>query len=150
MPTDVELWKEFEQYMRNQDEKDNVSVGQRDKGGNLLILGGHKANLWRLKSGLYSTGGETTPFGEEAVELYNGFNNTTLRSDYIRAVFNPWYANQFRVIAQIPSDSKPGVIYDIVRTPEGELLCDPKCEGFRFRHDCKHVQYVRQIEQEAK
>lgn len=150
MPTEAQLWQEFEKYMRSADEKADVSIGKKDKRGNLFVLGGHQANIWRLKDGLYSVAGEKVPSGQEAVELYNSHNGATLRTDYISAVFYPWYEKQFKVIASVPSDSRPGVTYEIVRTPDGELLCDPRCEGFRYRHDCSHVRHIKKMEQEAK
>jgi len=146
-----ELWKEFEDHMRKEDERPStdITVGGTDKGGNLLILGGQKDNLWRLSSGLYEVATEKTALATEAIKLYNLYNNTSLREDYISTVFYPWYEKQFKVIAEVPSDSTPGLIYKIRRTPDSKLVCDPKCIGFRIRGKCKHVDYIKAVEQEA-
>lgn len=152
MPTEAQLWNAFEKHMREEDEKPSTDVpmGGTDKGGNLLILGGHRVNLWRSKNSLFDVAGKKTASAEEAVKLYNLYNNTSIREDHISAVFAPWYEKQFKVVAHIPSDSKPGVTYEIKRTPDGKLLCDPRCEGFRYRGTCSHVKHVQQVEQEVR
>lgn len=149
--TEQELWKEFEAHMRKEDTKPStdVIIGGTDKGGNLLILGGHKVNLWRAENGLYEVAGEKTAFATEAIKLYNLYNGTSLREDYISTVFFPWYEKQFIVIAEIPSDSVPGLVYKIRRAPGGKVICDPRCIGFRIRGTCKHVDYIKAVEQEA-
>ena len=137
--------------MRKEDGKPStdVIIGGTDKGGNLLVLGGHKVNLWRLDNGLYEVAGEKTALATEAIKLYNLYNSTTIQEDYISAVFYPWYEKQFKVIAEIPSDSIPGLNYKIRRAPDGKIVCDPKCIGFRIRGTCKHVEYIKQVEQEV-
>lgn len=150
MKTDKELWEEFEEHMRREDARPStgVVVGSTDKFGNLLILGGTKANLWKKSNGLYEVGLNQTAFAMEATKLYNLYNNTTLREDYISTVFYPWYEKQFRIIAEVPSDSVPGLTYKIRRAPDGKILCE--CTGFRIRGSCKHADYIKAVEQEAK
>ena len=145
MTSNEELWDEFERHMKVKDEKASVSVGKRDKGGNLFILGGHMANLWRLKNGLYEVNGEKVASEEDAVELYNSYNGTTLRLDYVSAVFNPWYEKQFKVVAEVPSATS-NAVYTIRRNPDGKLLCE--CKGFMFRGTCWHVEAIENAEDE--
>jgi len=41
------------------------------------------------------------------------------------------------VIVEVTSSTRPGVVYQITRAPEGGLACT--CKGYTFRRDCKHV-----------
>ena len=148
MLTEAQLWDEFEAYMREQDKKPSTDfpIGRTDKGGNLLILGGHKVNLWRSKNGLFDVAGEKTASEEEAVKLYNLYNSTSIKEDHISTVFAPWYEKQFKVVTEVPSASS-NKLYTIRRNPDSKLTCE--CLGFMFRGNCWHVEVVKEAEQEA-
>ena len=149
MPTEAKLWSEFEKYMRAEDEKPSTDVpmGGTDKGGNLLILGGHRVNLWRSKNGLFDVAGEKTASAEEAVRLYNLYNSTSIKEDHISTVFAPWYEKQFKVVTEVPSASSDK-LYTVRRNPDGKLTCE--CPGFTFRGTCWHIEAVKEAEEETK
>jgi hypothetical protein len=149
MTTEVQLQKQFEEHMRREEERssNNLAMGETSKDGKLLILGGYKADLWRLRNGLYEVGLNQTALATTAIKDYNLYNGTNLSEDYISEVFYPWYEKQFKVIAEIPSDSKPGLVYKIRRGPDGKLTCE--CIGFRIRGTCKHVEYIKEVEEGA-
>lgn len=145
MQTESKLYQEFEQYMRNKDEKSDITVGKKDKGGNLLILGGAHANLWQLASGLFDVASEKFADDEEAVKCYNQYNSSELRLDYIRTVFMPWYEKQFKVVTEVPSATSDKK-YTVRRDPNGNLTCE--CMGFRFRRACWHIDAIKELEKE--
>ena len=144
MSTDYE---EFVEYMKEKDSKPSeepqISVGMKNSKGSLLILGGHKANLWMLTSGLYAVGGDKTVLPEEAIKNYNLYNSTNLPVNYISEVFIPWYEKQFTIVANVPSRSNPNVSYTVRRSPSGKLSCE--CPGFTYRHSCWHVEAVEEL-----
>ena len=120
-----------------------TSVGSRDARGNLLILGGHQANLWQLANGLYSVAGNVTIDPVQAAKLYNEYNGSSLREDYIGEVFAPWYAQQFAVVVNVPSSSNPNKTYAVKRGPGGALTCE--CPGYIYRHECWHIKAVEEL-----
>lgn len=134
----------YEAFVREMTEDDaaGLTIGMRDKRGNLLILGGWRSNLWRLKNGLYAVGEEITASTELAVEAYNRINTTKYPLDYIEAKFNPWYEKQVEYIL-VPSRTYPGESYKVRKEPGGKLSCE--CRGFTYRGDCWHVQAVREL-----
>ena len=121
----------------------NVHIGMKDEKGSLLILGGHKANLWRLSSGPYAVGGDRTTSVEQAIEGYNLYNGSNLPTDYIWKVFEPWYEKQNTIVAQVPSKTNPDVSYTVRRNPSGELSCE--CKGYIYRHECWHIDCVKEL-----
>jgi len=133
-------------FVREMTEDDAVglTIGMRDKRGNLLILGGWRSNLWRLKNGLYAVNEEMTASTELAVEAYNRINTTKQPLDYIETVFNPWYEKQVEYIL-VPSRTDPGVSYKVTKEPGGKIVCDPKCRGFRHYGHCWHTDAVREL-----
>lgn len=145
MTTDYEKFVKHMQELdsRRTPEGRKVSVGQKDEKGSLLILGGHKVDLWQLKNGLYSVAGEVTAEAEKAIESYNLYNSTKLKLDYIWEVFKPWYNEQNVIVAQVPSKSDPSRTYTVRRNPSGEYTCE--CLGFRFRGDCWHTQATKEL-----
>jgi len=120
-----------------------VTVGTTDKRGSLLILGGHKVNLWRLANGLFAVGGNTLLDPKTAVSVYNEYNETDLREDYITEVFEPWYREQFKVVAEVPSSRDPNKKYLVKQGPDGSLTCE--CPGYYFRRECWHTQAVKEL-----
>ena len=143
-------YEKFTEHMRKQDaklpiEKSSVSIGVKDENGNLLILGGWKANLWRLRDGLFAVGEDRTVAADYAIELYNFYNGSKLPVDYIQTVFEPWYEKQYIIVAKVPSRTNPRKSYNVTRSPEGELICDPKCRGFKFYGYCWHTEAVKEL-----
>ena len=141
-------YDKFAEYMKKQDsilpsDKPSVSVGMKDEKGSLLILGGYKANLWRLSSGLYAVGGVRTSLPEQAMELYNQYNGTSLPLDYVWKVFEPWYEKQFVIVARVPSRTDPNRSYTVRKSPSGELSCE--CYGYMFRRACWHTEAVKEL-----
>ena len=145
MTTDYE---KFEEHMREQDAKfpspgRKVSVGQKDEQGNLLILGGHRADLWRSKNGLYFIAGDAFANSEQAMELYNSLNETKLPLDYVWKGFQVWYEKQLVVVANVPSRTDPTRTYAVRRNPSGELTCE--CQGWMYRGYCWHTEAVKEL-----
>jgi len=144
---------DYEKFLEDMKEKDaklpsdgpKISIGMKDEKGSLLILGGHKAKLWQLKTGLYAVAGEVTADASKAIELYNQYNNTKLASDYIWMVFEPWYKKQYKIIATVPSSRDPNLKYNITQGPNGEILCDPRCKGFRHYGHCWHTDMIKEL-----
>ena len=145
MSTDYE---KFVKVMEEKDaklpsEKPHISIGMKDEKGNLLILGGWKADLWRLSSGLYTVGNDTTASMEQAMVLYNQYNNAKYQLDYIWKVFQLWYEKQFVIVANVPSRTNPNVTYAVRKSPDGKLSCE--CQGFMYRGECWHVEAVKEL-----
>ena len=139
----------YEAFVREMTEDDaaGLTIGMRDKRGNLLILGGRGGNLWRLKNDLYAVSKEITASTELAVEAYNKANNTKLALDYIETIFNPWYEKQVEYIL-VPSRTTPGETYKVTKEPGGKIVCDPKCRGFRHYGHCWHTDAVKELTSE--
>jgi len=145
MATDYE---KFVEHMKKEEaklpsDKPSISIGMKDEKGSLLILGGHKTNLWRLPSGLYAVGGDITAQEEEAVKSYNQYNGTNLQSDYIWKVFQPWYEKQNVIVAKVPSRTIPSMSYAVRKNLSGELTCE--CPGFTYRGECWHTEAVKEL-----
>lgn len=145
MTTDYE---KFEAEMKEKDAQlpsdgPKISIGMKDEKGSLLILGGHKANLWQLKTGLYAVAGDITASPDKAIEAYNLYNGTNLPLDYIWMQFEPWYQKQYVIVANVPSRSDPSKTYTVRRNPSGELTCE--CPGYIFRRECWHIEAVKDL-----
>ena len=137
-----QLYTQFIKEMEGKDEDaKGLTIGMRDKRGNLFILGGWRSNLWQLKNGLYAVDGDITASPETAVESYNKANGTSLPPDHIEKYFEPWYNRQIEHI-QVPSRTSDK-IYVVDRYPDGKLICN--CQGFMYRNDCWHVQAVKEL-----
>jgi hypothetical protein len=130
-----------------------LTVGQKIKGGNLLILGGKTANLFRVYGDHYLL--QSTKDGEViiangeamAMEAYNYLNDCNWPLDHITTVFEPWYAKHFLNYTEeefpVESQSHPGEFHKVTRLKDGSLVCDSKCMGFQIRHHCYHTDFVR-------
>ena len=141
-------YERFEAEMKKRDAKlpsfkPGISIGMKDEKGNLLVLGGHKVNIWLLASGKYAVAGDITDSGVEAVILYNQYNGTKLDTDHIWKVFWPWYRSKDILVAMVPSSSDPNVEYAVRKNLSGELTCE--CRGFQFYHHCWHTDAVKEI-----
>lgn len=43
---------------------------------------------------------------------------------------------RYQILATIPSDTRPGIVYEIGLSPLGSIMCS--CPGFLYRGYCKH------------
>jgi len=139
----------YERFVREVTDKEDssgLSIGMRDKRGNLLVLGGWKSSLWQLKNGLYFVGNDIVASPVVAMQLYNQANNAGWDLDHIEKRFNPWYERQVEYIL-VPSRSDVNVSYKVRREPGGVLTCE--CRGFVYRGDCWHVQAVKELTSEG-
>ncbi len=124
-----------------------IAIGQKDSRGNLLVLGGWNADLYRTSVGTYMLQGRPADpilikASEDAIKFYNALNKTKLGEDYVDKWFEPWYKKNkpSPVVFEMPSSSSPDKKHKIT-LDGGYLTCD--CEGFKFRRTCSHVEVVR-------
>lgn len=126
-----------------------VRLGERDSRGNLLVLGGWKANLWRSPTNMYFIGGNLTKSPGRAIEYYNQLNNTNIGLKYIQENFEPYLAKlNCEEVFDVPSNTTEGVIYKVRKHSDGSITCD--CKGFMYRADCWHAQQVREYLKERR
>jgi len=123
-----------------------VAIGESNAEGHVFVLGGTNAGIWMLPGGTFSVGGAPKLTEEDAVQEYNLQNSTNLGLDHIRKYFIPWYKKQRQIVAVVPSRTTPGETYTITRGQNGELICDPKCTGFRYRRTCWHIEAIEEAE----
>ena len=133
-----------------------LKIGSKDSKGNILILGGHGADLFQSSTGEYFTRFNTESLEEivcsseeEAIKAYNTFNGTSLSLDYISKYFRPWYQKTHPKLEEqyfeVPSSRDPTLKYKVQVHSNGDITCDPRCPGFYFRHSCGHVNSVREF-----
>jgi len=143
--------KDMEKRDRNlPKEGPDIHIGNKDRKGNLLILGGRNANIWRTPSGMYIVGVNVVPDAETAVDSYNKLNGVTWDLDHITKNFQPWYDKNklgigeggTRFITKVPSRSS-NKEYNVSYDQNGNLMCD--CPGFRFRGECWHTEAVAEL-----
>ncbi len=141
-----ELWNEFLEVYKP---ARTVKVGQKDKAGNLLILGGYKCDLYKTTIGTYLCAGEYLGSPEEAIEAYNKVNNTKLQLDYIQRYFEPWYQEvSNKTLMEFPSKSDPSrPPYKVRIDLEGSITCN--CRGFLTHKHCWHTDAVKYIKEQA-
>lgn len=135
-----------------------MQIGDRDKQGNQLRLGGWKADVWQTPYNRFRVAitGDPSKFSaidteEEAVKLYNHMNSTKLKE-------LPKLPSQFsedkpttdvplpkgsRILGKIESKSRVGEFNYIVQYPSGEVICT--CTGFGYRHYCWHTNLIKDI-----
>lgn len=125
-----------------------LTIGKKDKRGNILVLGGSNANLFRTSSGTYVIDDITTETSSAAIEVYNGLNKSSLSLDYIEKYFEPWYQKNLanKKVFDAPSASSPGVSYTVTLDGLGNYKCN--CTGWRFRNKCWHVDAVKVLSNE--
>lgn len=127
-------------------------IGNKDKQGNILRIGGWIADLWQTPRGTFFMSLDNDKLEanteEEAVDLYNEVNNTELgklmsipQPKAPRLVF-PIRSSVImsNLVKRVPSSTQPGVFYDVRKLPSGTLTCT--CTGYGFRHTCSHCKLV--------
>jgi hypothetical protein len=124
-------------------DRQSLKVGDTDKKGSILVLGGQKVSLWKAKNNLYFIGDTITISPTIAVREYNKANNTKLEDSYIEKYFEPWYQKHARLLIDVPSRSENGKYYSIRKEVDGSLTCE--CPGFRFRKTCWHIEAVQEL-----
>ena len=136
----------YTQFVKEMEGKDNdakgLSIGMKNKKGDLLILGGWRSNLWQAQNGLYRLDTATCITPEDAIEFYNRYNQTNLQLDYIEKVFEPWFDRQIKRY-QVPSRSGRKRPYTVKKYPDGSLTCT--CTGFQFRQKCWHTTAIKEL-----
>lgn len=138
-----------------------MPVGEKDKKGNLSILGGWKTDLYLLPTGQYLLEGVETQSicqtPKKAIQTYNKLNNTSLPKDHIETIFWPWYLNTIggeglplpletsTTVGKFESTSHPGDLHYVKRVPSGALICT--CTGFGVYKHCWHINFIKFIEE---
>lgn len=122
-----------------------MQVGDTNRQGNTLILGGWNSDLFRTKTGRFITGVQVLDSEEEAINAYNGLNGTSLPTDYISSWFQPWYEETKGVNKEykVPSRSHPGEYYRVNIDPLGNYFCN--CPGFMYRNECWHIDAIKEL-----
>lgn len=128
-----------------------VSIGDKDKKGNLLILGGRNADIWRTANNTYIVGETVIGEPETAIDSYNKLNGVNLDLDYTEKTFQPWYDKNrlgigkggSRFITKVPSRTKVDKNYNVSYDQNGNLTCD--CPGFTYRGECWHIEAVADL-----
>lgn len=122
-----------------------LTIGKKDRRGNILVLGGTNADLFRTSSGTYSIDDITAETPSAAIEVYNGINKTSLALDHIEKYFEPWYQKNLanKKVFDVPSATTEGVSYTVTLDGLGDYKCT--CPGWRFRNECWHVDAVKAL-----
>lgn len=125
-------------------------IGDKDKEGNTLILGGWKANLYLTPEGLYLISDQLTKEDTMALDLYNGLNNTSLSQLPPLPKPNPpnlegikLPATTGRVLGAFESQSNPGTYHYVIQYPNGYIRCT--CFGYRSPDSCWHYRAIMEI-----
>jgi hypothetical protein len=138
-------------------DKNDLRIGDRTSEGDVLVLGGHNANLYRKPFGTFILKARITDeeipsiTEKDAMESYNFFNTAKMDLDHVSKIFNPWYERtrevyKEKVLMEVPSSRDPKKTYSVRQLEDGEIVCE--CEGFVFRHRCSHVELVKRLMQE--
>lgn len=121
-----------------------MQIGDKDKDGNALILGGWKADLYQIPDGNFLIDGMVLN-KEEALLVYNKLNNTSLLSipspPKEEGIALP--VTQGKVLGIFESKTQPGVFHHVIKPPEGHLYCT--CTGFLTHHYCWHTDFIKHI-----
>ncbi len=130
----------------------DIQIGNQDELGNILILGGWKANLYQTPKGTFRLvevkAGDCHIAGseEEALRLYNQFNNTYLTSIPIPQLKEEGVELPFtkgKILGKFESSSQPGTFHYIIQPPKGEIYCT--CFGFRAPNKCWHYRLIMDV-----
>ena len=137
-----------------------MPIGDKDMNGNLLRLGGWKANVWQTPYNRFRVAikNELDKFTaceteKEAIKLYNDLNNTKLKE-------LPKLPSQLlpgkppsevplpigaHILGKFESKSRlgMGVFNYTIQYPSGEITCT--CAGFGYRHYCWHTDMIKDI-----
>ena len=126
-------------------------IGEKDKKGNTLILGGWKADLFLTKEGLYFIDNQVTKEEEMALDLYNGLNNTSLKAlPKLPTPNEPALPEGIklpntkgRILGIFESESNPGAYHFVIESLSGNIHCT--CFGFRSPNSCWHYNSIMEL-----
>ena len=127
-------------------------IGDKDKEGNTLILGGWKSNLFLTTENTYMIEKSVLSTEEEALELYNSLNNTKLlklpplpktntKTPGLEGLQLPH--TQVRILGAFESESNPGVYHYVIESLKSNITCT--CFGFRAPNHCWHHRSIMEI-----
>lgn len=122
------------------------TIGDLDKDGNRLRLGGYKASAWESPLGIFYLRDRLTlelydvVEGEEkGLEAYNRLNGTKTKwfppEKYLKTrIGGP------RVLGEFESSSSKGVFYRVTINSNNEITCS--CRGFTSHGHCWHYDTI--------
>ena len=126
-----------------------MPIGSKDKEGNILILGGWKADLYYTPDGLFKLDEHYGVTEEEGVYLYNQSNGTTLKSlPYIPPLIPPPKSIKLpftkgKVLGIFESGSNPGTYHHVLEHLDKSITCT--CFGFRSPDNCWHYRAIMEV-----
>jgi len=127
-----------------------MAIGDKNREGNTLILGGWKADLYLTPEGNFRIEGHWGGTEEDALELYNKVNGTSLTTlppiSKNAALPHPSTllpVLKGRTLGAFESESNPGTSHYVIESPEGVITCT--CFGFRAPDNCWHYRAVLEI-----
>ena len=132
-----------------------MQIGDKDKEGNILRLGGWKADIWQIPYNRFRvTVGDKFSACDtegEAVKLYNDLNNTKSKElpklpDYVtedKPETEIPLPEGAKILAKLESKSRIGEFNYVVQYPDNTIICT--CAGFGYRHYCWHTDMIKDI-----
>ena len=127
----------------------NIIIGDKDKKGNTLILGGRNSDLYLTPEGYYLIEGIYSGEESEALRLYNEYNGTSLTSlpklptkpKELEGISLPFTTG--RILGVFESNSNPGTYHYVILSLKGNITCT--CFGFRSPDNCWHYRSIMEI-----
>ncbi|KKK85480.1 hypothetical protein LCGC14_2772880 [marine sediment metagenome] len=115
-----------------------MQIGNKDKEGNTLRLGGWKADVWQTPYNRFrvTVGDNFSAYEteEEAVKLYNDLNNTKLKvlpqlpiGTGEKPPAHIPFPEGSKLLGVFESKSEPGTFHYTIQYPSGEISCT--CKG---------------------
>jgi len=125
-----------------------MEIGDKDRYGNTLVLGGWKENLLRTSTGKFIVGVQVLDTEKAAMEAYNAHNCSELPTNYISESFQPWFEKNKVANREydVPS-SRGNTVYQVKFDKLGNTTCN--CPGFLFRRDCWHIKAIKDLVKEG-
>jgi len=128
-----------------------MPIGEKDKEGNTLILGGWNKDLFLTKEGLFLIDNQLTREKEMALDLYNSLNNTSLKQLPSLPEIKPQPKLEGiklpnttgRILGVFESESNPGSYHFVIEPLKGKVYCT--CFGFRSPNSCWHYNSIMEI-----
>lgn len=134
-----------------------MSIGDRDKEGNTLRLGGWKADVWQTPYNRFRVTLRENPetfsacdTEKEVVKLYNDLNNTKIkalpnlpvRAEGERPPSHVPFPEGSKLLGVFESKSEPGTFHYTIQYPSGVISCT--CKG-SIHGDHWHTDLVKDI-----
>ena len=127
-----------------------MQIGDKDKEGNTLILGGWNKDLSLTKEGLFLIDNQVIKKEEMALDLYNGLNYTSLKAlpkppkptePTPEGIKLP--RTNGRILGIFESESNPGAYHFVIESLRGNINCT--CFGFRSPNSCWHYNSIMEV-----